>query len=130
MNVETWFDKKPADDVIEITQKLLPTTLERIGLKSLEIEIYLLLIKNGSQPALNIAEMLKINRRRVYHSLKTLQNKAVVKASATRPAKFSAVSFDQVLDAFVSTNNEEANRIEQHKNELLTKWRNMVLDER
>lgn len=115
--------------MIEMTQKLLPATLEQIGLKSLEIEIYLLLIKNNGQTALNIAEMLKTNRRRVYRSLKTLQKKAVVATSANHPAKFSAVSFDKVLDAFVSTNNEEANRIEQHKNELLTKWRILIMDQ-
>lgn len=126
MNIEKWFDEKIEDDVIDITQKILPATLERIGFKSLEVEIYLLLIKNNSQTAINIAERLKTNRRRVYRSLITLQNKAVVEASATRPAKFSAVSFDKVLDEFVSTNKEEANRIEQHKNELLTKWRTLV----
>ena len=117
------------NDVTEMAQKLLPETLERIGLKSEEVEIYLLLIKNGSQKGSNIAKILKINRRQLYRSLKILQNKGMVKAISKSPAQFSAVSFDKVLDVFIRMNKAEANRIEQYKEELLSKWRALILDQ-
>ena len=107
---------------------VISKVLARAGFNALEVEIYLLLTKNSGQKALNIAEILKITQRKAYGILKILQEKGAVKASGNRPAQFSAVPFDKILDSFVSANREEADRIEQYERELLAKWRSLIID--
>jgi sugar-specific transcriptional regulator TrmB len=98
----------------------------KLGFKHADAEVYLSLTKNGSQQARNIAETLKTHRRQVYRSLKNLQTKGIVNASNERPAQFSAVSFEKALDALIRANREEAKRIEQNKNDLLSKWQTLI----
>ena len=56
--------------------------------------------------------------------------KVMVAASQDHPALFSAVSFDKVLDQFIKTNREEAQRIEENKEQILSMWRSTILGER
>lgn len=60
-------------------------------------------------------------------SLKSLQRKGIVRASQERPTRFSAVSFDKVLDQFIKANREEAQRIEENKEQILSMWRSKIL---
>jgi len=117
---------KPKKDATKLTQEWTLKTLTSLGFKQADSEIYLLLTKNGSQKARNIAKTLKTQRRQVYRSLQNLQTKGIVNASTERPAQFSAVSFEKVLDELIKSNREEAKRIEKNKNELLTKWQTLI----
>jgi sugar-specific transcriptional regulator TrmB len=112
--------------VPELTQEWILKTLRSLGFKQADAEVYVSLTENGSQEAREIAETLKMYKRQVYRSLKALQAKGIVNASTEHPAQFSAVSFEKVLDAFIKANIEEAKRMEQNRNELLTKWQTLI----
>jgi sugar-specific transcriptional regulator TrmB len=103
-------------------------TLESLGLKHLDAEVYVYLAQNESQKAREIAEALETYKRQLYRSLKSLQRKGMVSASQERPVRFSAVSFDRVLDQFIQANREEAQRIEENKEQILSMWRSKILE--
>jgi sugar-specific transcriptional regulator TrmB len=102
--------------------------LESLGLKHLDAEVYVYLAQNYPQKARDIAEALETYKRQLYRSLENLQRKGMVSASQERPARFSAVSFDKVLDQFIKANREEAQRIEENKEQILSMWRSKILE--
>ena len=104
-------------------------TLESLGLKHLDAEVYVHLVQNDPQKARDIAEALETYNRQLYRSLRSLQRKGIITASQNRPATFSAVSFDKVLDQFIEADREEAQRIEENKEQLLSLWRSKILGE-
>jgi sugar-specific transcriptional regulator TrmB len=83
-------------------------------------------VQNKPQKARDIAEALETYKRQLYRSLKSLQRKGMVNVSQEHPARFSAVSFDKVLDQFSRANREEAERIEENKEKILSIWRTEV----
>ena len=101
-------------------------TLESLGLKHLDAEVYVYLAQKDPQKAREIAAALETYKRQLYRSLKSLQRKGMISVSQERPARFSAVSFDQVLDQFIKANREEAQRIEENKEKILTHWHFMI----
>jgi sugar-specific transcriptional regulator TrmB len=114
---------------IPVSREWIVKTLESLGLKHLDAEVYVYLAQNYPQKARDIAEALETYKRQLYRSLKNLQRKGMVSASQERPARFSAVSFDKVLDRFSEANREEADRIEENKEQLLSMWRSKTLGE-
>jgi sugar-specific transcriptional regulator TrmB len=101
-------------------------TLEGFGLKRLDAEVYIYLAKKGPLKGIDIADVLKIRKRRqLYSILKALQDKGVVTVSHEQPALFSAVTFEKALDLLVEANLEQAKAIEAAKEELLSSWRDM-----
>jgi sugar-specific transcriptional regulator TrmB len=105
-------------------------TLESLGLKHLDAEVYVYLVQNYPQKAKDIAEALEKYKQQLYRCLKSLQRKGMISASQECPARFSAVSFDKVLDKFIRANREEAQRIEENKEQILSMWRSKILEER
>src|SRR4030066_2034480 len=112
-----------------LSKEWMLKTLESLGLKHLDAEVYLYLAQNEPQKAGDIAEALETYKRQLYRSLKNLQRKGMVNASQERPAWFSAVSFDKVLDEFSKDNREEAQRIEENKAQILLIWRSKILED-
>ena len=104
-------------------------TLESLGLKHLDAEVYVYLVQHDPQKAKDIAKALETYKRQLYRSLRNLQHKGMISASQERPARFSAVAFDKVLDQFIIENREEAQRIEENKEQLLSMWRSKILGE-
>jgi sugar-specific transcriptional regulator TrmB len=102
-------------------------TLESLGLKRLDAEVYVYLAQNNPQKAKDLAEGLETYKRRLYRSLESLRRQGMVSASEERPALFSAVSFDKVLDQFIKTNREEAQHIEENKEQILSMWRSKIV---
>jgi sugar-specific transcriptional regulator TrmB len=102
-------------------------TLESLGLKQLDAEVYVYLAKNEPQKAREISEALETYKRQLYRSLKSLQLKGMVSASQERPVRFSAVSLDKVLDRFIQADREEAQRIEQNRDQILSMWRSKII---
>ncbi len=104
-------------------------TLESLGLKSLDAEVYVYLAQHDPQKARDIAEALETYKRQLYRSLKSLQHKGMINSSQEHPARFFAVSFDKVIDQFAKANREEARRIEEDKEQILLMWRSKILGE-
>ena len=111
---------------MQMSREWMLKTLESLGLKHLDAEVYVYLAQNYPQKARDIAEALETYKRQLYRSLRNLQRKGMVSASQERPARFSAVSFDKVLDQFSKANREEANSIEENREKILSVWHSMM----
>jgi sugar-specific transcriptional regulator TrmB len=111
---------------MHLSKEWMVKTLESLGLKHLDAEVYVYLAQNYPQKAKDISEALETYKRQLYRSLKSLQRKGMISASQERPARFSAVSFDKVLDQFIEANREEAQRIEENKEQILSMWRSKI----
>jgi sugar-specific transcriptional regulator TrmB len=67
-----------------------------------------------------------MQKQQLYPCLKSLQKKGVVNATCKRPALFSALPFEKVLDLLIKANIEEAERMIHNKEKLLSNWRSMT----
>ena len=99
------------------------------GLKHRDAQVYVFLAKTGPQKARTIASQLGIYKQQLYRSLKTLQNKGMVNATFEHPAFFSAVSLEKVIDQFIETKKEEAQHIEKNKDEILSSWQAVLIED-
>lgn len=112
-----------------MSQEKVLKTLEDLGFTQSDARVYIFLSKRGPQKGSVIAKFLKIPRQTLYFTITNLQKKGLVTASLQRPAKFSVVPFDKVLDMFVKAKLEEAQRMQINKNELLSDWQSIALPE-
>jgi sugar-specific transcriptional regulator TrmB len=105
-----------------LSQEKVLKTLGDLGLTKIDSKIYIYLAKRGPQKGNAISKALKIQKYQLYRSLKKLQSKAIVSATLEHPARFSAVSFEKVIDLFIRAKLEEAQSIQHEKSELLSSW--------
>jgi sugar-specific transcriptional regulator TrmB len=109
-----------------LTQEWMFKTLENLGFKRVDAEVYLFLTMTGPQKARNIANALRLQKQQLYRSLKTLQNRGMVHASLESPAYFSAVQLDIVVDSLAKAKKEQVITLQQSKEELLLCWREIT----
>jgi sugar-specific transcriptional regulator TrmB len=100
-------------------------TLEGIGLSRMDAEVYVYLAKKGPKKGHELADALQVTKQQLYPSLKNLKNKGIITASLERPALFSAVSFEKVVDLLIAIKVEQAKAIKETKKELLDSWRSI-----
>ena len=100
--------------------------LSELGLKKTEAKIYFYLSKRGPKQAQEIIRALKMKKQQLYPSIKSLQNKAIVESSLDRPARFSSIPFEKVMDLFARAKMEEAKTIQQNKEKILSDCRRCV----
>jgi sugar-specific transcriptional regulator TrmB len=103
--------------------------LNDLGLTPMDSRVYVFLAKKGTQKAIDISKPLKMNKQQLYRSLTNLQSKGIVTSTLEHPSRFTAISFDKVLDLFVKTKMEEAQQIKQSKDELLSVWQSIQVEE-
>ena len=113
-----------------MSQEKVLQTLSDLGLTRLDTKVYIYLAKKGPQKGREISKALKVQKQQLYRSLKNLQKKAIVSATLERPARFSAVPFEKVLDLFIRAKLEEAHNIQIEKNKLLSSWQNIQAGEK
>jgi sugar-specific transcriptional regulator TrmB len=111
-----------------LSQEKALKTLVDLGLTRLDSQIYIYLAKRGPRKAREISKALKVQKQPLYRSLKRLQSKAVVSATLEHPARFSAVSFEKVLDLFIRAKLEEAQNIQHEKSGLLSTWQTIQVE--
>ena len=112
-----------------MVQESIKTALKKFGLTEKEIEVYSLLARMGVQKTGQIAKQLKINKGLAYRLLKNLQKKGVVEATLESPTRYTAIAFEKVIDAYIKSTREEAQRIEEAKNSLLSDWNRISQEE-
>jgi sugar-specific transcriptional regulator TrmB len=112
-----------------MSQEWLIRALVGLGLKRTDAKVYLFLAKTGPQKARDITTALKIHKQQLYPSLKNLQEKGFVYATLEHTALFSAIPLEKVLDALIKSKMEEAQNIEQNKDEILSIWQSITIDD-
>ena len=111
-------------DLITMSLERVLRLLESFGFSKVDSEVYIYLAKAGPQGGRDIARGLKMTRQQLYSALRNLRRKGVISSSLERPALFSALAFEELLDLFVKLNIEQAQIIKETRDELLANWRN------
>jgi sugar-specific transcriptional regulator TrmB len=112
-----------------LSQDQVLKTLVGLGLSRLDSQIYICLAKKGPQRGNEISKNLKVQNQQLYRSLKNLKSKGIVDATLEHPARFSAVSFDKVVDLFIKAKMAEAQLIQEKKEEILTSFLSLEVGE-
>ena len=112
-----------------MSQEKVIKTLESLGLTQMDAKVYVLIAKKGPIKARDAAKALKISKQRLYPILKNLQSKGIVNSTLERPARFTALPFEKVLDLFVKVKLEQAQRIQQNRDALLSDWQSIAVAE-
>ncbi len=100
--------------------------LASLGFTETDSEIYVLLAKEGPQKGRKIGEALNLYKRQLYRSLKRLQKKGMVSSTLERPALFSAVSIETVLEVLIEAKKGQALALQNSRKELLSRWRSTI----
>ncbi len=101
-------------------------TFVSLGLSEVEGEVYFFLAQTGPVKGRDIAKTLKLYKQQLYRGLKGLRAKGMVHATLERPARFSAVSLEKVLDQLMKTKKEQAKALQASREELLSNWRSVI----
>jgi sugar-specific transcriptional regulator TrmB len=112
-----------------LSQERVLKTLVGLGLTQHDSQVYLFLSKKGLQRGRDLISGLKITKQQLYRSLKTLQSRGIVNATLERPARFSAVPLEKVLDSFLKAKIEETQRLQQDKDSILSDWQSISIEE-
>lgn len=107
-----------------LSQERIIKILESFGLKPKEAEVYVYLAKKGPLMADVVSVALKLDKQKLGYVLRNLQKTGIVTKSY--PAVFSAMDFEDVLDFFIKLNVEQAQALNESKEELLSSWRSML----
>lgn len=109
-----------------MSQEKVYRTLVSFGLTRTDAKVYIYLAKEGPREGKDLCNYLNMQKQQLYHCLKSLQSKGVVTATCKRPVLFSAIPFEEVLNLAIKANIEEAERMIQNREEILSKWRYMT----
>ena len=69
---------------------------------------------------------MNLYKKQLYCSFKNLEEREVVKASVDHPAVFSAVPFEVVLDLLAEIKKEQAQALQEVREDLLSSWRSII----
>ena len=109
-----------------MSQERIFKALLSLGLSQTDARVYIYLASKGPMRARDIIYNLKINKQQLYRSLKRMRNKGIVSSSQGFPAIFSAELFEKALKVLVKEKNEQAQRITEKKDALLSLWNSIV----
>ncbi len=112
-----------------MSQEKALKTLESLGFTQLDAKVYVFCAKKGPQKAGDLVKCLKIPKQSIYFIIRNLESDGIVTSTVERPARFSAVPFEKVLDLFVNGKLEEAKRIQRNRDEILLDWKSIALSE-
>ena len=108
-----------------MSEETIKKVLSEFGLTERESDVYIFLAKYGVQKGGEISKRTKMPKALVYHILKSLERKGAVESTLEFPMRFTAVSFEAVLEMNIRAKREEAELIEKRKTSLLEDWKNI-----
>lgn len=100
--------------------------LESFGIKRCDAEVYVYLAKIGPSKAKDLSSGLRMAKQQLYPALKSLKKRGIVASSSDRPAMFSALAFEELLNLYMKLNTEKVEVIKETKEELVASWRKMT----
>lgn len=95
--------------------------LNRLGLTSSQIKVYLTLLKLDKATAKTIANNSKVARQEVYRVLVELEDESLVERIIAIPTEFKAVSIENGLSFLIGERREELSEIQKEANKLSPK---------
>jgi sugar-specific transcriptional regulator TrmB len=105
-----------------LSEEVIQKALRSFGLTEKETAVYVFLAKHGVTKGRDISKQTKMDKALVYRALKSLQTRGLVEVTVEFPARFTAVSFEKVIDLNIKAKQDEAAEIKEKKSELLKYW--------
>jgi len=99
--------------------------LNSFGITEKESEVYIFLARHGVLKCGEIAKGMKRHTAQIYRVLKILQNKGLIEATLESPTRFTAVSFETIINLSIKAKQDEATQIEKTKKDVLDYWKNI-----
>jgi len=112
--------------VVSLSLKKLFETLAVFGFKQLDAKTYIFLAKNGPQTARDLTAALRMPKWQIYKSLRNLRERGIVSSILRRPALFSALPFEQVIDLAAKVKIEEAKQDQENTDQAILYWGKMM----
>lgn len=112
--------------MISLSLKKLLETLEGFGFKQPDAKIYVFLAKRGPHTAKDLETALKMPKWQIYNSLRNLQRKGTITTVLRRPALFSALPFEKVIDLAAKARIEEAQQEQASTDQAMLYWEKMM----
>jgi sugar-specific transcriptional regulator TrmB/CBS domain-containing protein len=106
-----------------MSEKELTKFLQALGLSKKETEVYMFLAGSGVQSASFAAKRLKMERVQAYRTFKKMQERGFIEATLERPARFTVVPLETLLESFINAKKTEINSLNEQKQSLLASWR-------
>lgn len=100
--------------------------LKTLGLSETDAEVYIFLAPKAPQRARDIADALKMKKKRLYPCLRNLLEKGIVTCTEERPKLFSAIPIEEALSQFINANLDEVQHMEENREKILSLWRSMT----
>ena len=100
-------------------------TLVRLGLPRVEAEVYIHLAKRGPVEMVNLANALSFSKQKLLRSLRNLQSIGIVTANPEGNKLLSALPFEKAIELLIEIRTEQAQIIQESREELLSSWREM-----
>ena len=110
-----------------LSEKTIFNVLRDSNLTENESKVYVFLAKIGAQRACGISRSLSIHKAQVYRVLKNLESRGMVDLTLEKPARYTAVPFENILELLIKTKRDDISFLEDNKNTLLTQWRSINL---
>ncbi len=109
-----------------MSQQRILKALTSLGLSQIDAEVYLYLASKGPQRTERIAEELNLQNSTLNDILQSLTAKGIVNSIDERVHLFYSLPFHEALELLVVERLEKAKVVEQNRNEILTKWKNLL----
>ena len=93
--------------------------LTSLGLSESDARVYMFLALKGPKKPDKIVDKLKISNKQIIQSLKNLQNKGIIIAELKNQNGFSALPFEEALEALIKTKKKQTKKIQETKETLL-----------
>jgi DNA-binding transcriptional regulator GbsR (MarR family) len=103
--------------------------LVNLGLSRVDAEVYVHIAKKGPIPIGPLADVLKFSKQKLNPSLKNLQSKGIVTVSFEDKPFFSSLPFEKTIELLIEIKIEQAQVMQETKEELLSSWRKMIEDQ-
>jgi PAS domain S-box-containing protein len=107
-------------ELTKVDQEPAVKMLIELGLTPIDARVYLFLEKKGPKKGKELLSALKLNRQQLYRSLKNLQSKGVVSSTLERPAQFSSIPSEQIVDMVIKNKVNEASQLQHRRAEILS----------
>jgi len=104
-------------------------TLKSFGFKQSDAKIYILLAKEGPHTTRDLETAVRIEKWQVYKSLRNLRKRGIVTAVLHRPALYSAIPFDRLIDLAAKAIIDKAQREEEIKEQAIQYWEVMLRED-
>ncbi len=99
-----------------------------LGLSRVDAEVYVHLAKRGPLEIISLATALRFSKKKLIDSLRQLQSIGIVIRSLDGNRLFCALPFEQTIELLIEIKTEQAQIMQESKEELLSSWRKMNKD--